>query len=436
MMKRAFVKITALSLAVLLSLTMAGCVGATAASSPVTIKYWTWFPNEDQLKDAVADFEATNPDIKIELNIMESKAFQEKLPVALATKEDIDVVGVQPSTMVGQVKTYLADLDPLLKTESGDDWKSNLSEKDLNSCMMLLGGSGPLSIVPLFSSGAMIGYYNAAMLKEWGLTVPQTLEEYAAFADAVRAKDPSVLPAVYAGKEAWVNDEMMQNVMGQSSDYFNKFRYEKAPVDSQEFVDAMYGLKKFFDAGVFSMDIMDLDYGRAMEMFTTGKAATFYQGTWEAGILAESVRAEKGIALTDVGIMALPSVSGGTPTLRSFLDCTVGIVSYSKKQEAAAKWVAYLTYGKGVDFWAKHFCGTPSKTGFVMDDNLLGTEAEQQGFKLLKELVSTATADRNNIPGYNDIEGASVQRVVMGDAKAEDEVKELQKEWSSGKYGN
>lgn len=80
----------------------------------VTLNYWTWFPSTDQIEETVKAFEKENPDIKINMTVMESKAFQEKVPLALSTEEDIDVIGVQPSAFAEEVQDYLADLDELM----------------------------------------------------------------------------------------------------------------------------------------------------------------------------------------------------------------------------------------------------------------------------------------------------------------------------------
>ena len=52
----------------------------------------------------------------------------------------------------------------------------------------------------------------------------------------------------------------------------------------------------------------------------------------------------------------------------------------------------------------------------------------------MNELINTATADRNNVSGYSDVEGAAVQSVLNGSSTTEDVLKDLQKEWTSGKY--
>ena len=40
---------------------------------------------------------------------------------------------------------------------------------------------------------------------------------------------------------------MMLTVLGQQGDYYNKWRYDGEPVDSEEFKEAINGLKKYFD---------------------------------------------------------------------------------------------------------------------------------------------------------------------------------------------
>lgn len=141
----------------------------------VTLNYWTWFPSTDQIEETVKAFEKENPDIKINMTVMESKAFQEKVPLALSTEEDIDVIGVQPSAFAEEVQDYLANLDELMPEAAGEDWKELYSEKCLEQGNHLT--SGDTKMLVLTNSGSMIGYYNAALLKELGCDVPKTIEE-------------------------------------------------------------------------------------------------------------------------------------------------------------------------------------------------------------------------------------------------------------------
>lgn len=403
------------------------------AADPVVIKFWTWYPDAKAFQPAIDRFQQLNPNIKIELSILESKNLQEKVPLALSTEEDIDVVGIQAGAMANACKDWLADLDITLNKYIGADWVTKYSKIDADTSRKTT--DSKLKMMSMVRFGADMGYYNAEIFKKYNLKVPTTIEEFKIVADTLKAKDKNILPAVYAGKEAWVNDEMMQTVLAQGGDYYNQWLYNGAKVDSPQYIEAMNGLKKFFDLGIFTKGIMDLDYTRAMEMFTTGRAATFFQGTWEATLLSTPYRKANKINLTDVGAFALPVVKAGNkPGLRSFLDAGAGITAYTKHPKEAAQWLAFIMFGEGTDLIAKSMIGTFSKVGMKMDSTMFTTPAAMDGVNLVNKLVGNPAADRNNVSSYSDIEGSSVQKVILGSSTPEKEVKLLQAEWTSGKY--
>ncbi len=418
--------------------TLMGCGNSKSGSSSkegdqVTLNYWTWFPSTDQLEETIKAFEKENPNIKINMTVMESKAFQEKVPLALSTEEDIDVIGVQPSAFAEEIQDYLADLDQLMPEVVGENWKDSYSEKYLEQGNKLTGDQTKMLV--LTNSGSMIGFYNVDLLNEIGATVPTTIEEYKKVADKFLEKYPDKYVSVFAGKDSWVVDEMMLTVLGQQGDYYNKWRYEGAPVDSKEFKQAFEGLNKYFEEGIFSKDVMDLDYASATETFASGNALVYYMGSWEAPLLSSVLREKNGIELNNVGAMALPVVDeGGKPTVRSYIDSGIGIVDYSEKKEAAAKFVAYLTMQEGADIFGKQLTGTSAKKDFQVDDSLFNSKESKEGWETICDLIETGTADRNNVSGYSDIEGAAVQSVINGSKTVDKALTELQKEWTSGKY--
>lgn len=74
------------------------------------------------------------------------------------------------------------------------------------------------------------------------------------------------------------------------------------------------------------------------------------------------------------------------------------------------------------------------KKDFTVDESLFDTDESKEGWDTIVNLINTATADRNNVSGYSDIEGAAVQSVLNGSASTDDVLKDLQTEWTSGKY--
>ena len=86
--------VTAMTIGMLAGCGTSGNDGKDSASDgdKITLNYWTWFPSKDQIQETVDAFEKENLDIKINMTVMESKTFQEKVPLALSTEEDIDVI--------------------------------------------------------------------------------------------------------------------------------------------------------------------------------------------------------------------------------------------------------------------------------------------------------------------------------------------------------
>ena len=83
---------------------------------PVTLQFWTWFPPLPTTEKIIAAFEAENPNITVEITILESTVYQDKLPLSLAGGEELDLVAIQTSAMVNQVKADLMPLEPLFES--------------------------------------------------------------------------------------------------------------------------------------------------------------------------------------------------------------------------------------------------------------------------------------------------------------------------------
>jgi raffinose/stachyose/melibiose transport system substrate-binding protein len=406
----------------------------TPTDEPVTLKMWIWFPSADIYQPAIEAYEKDHPNVTIDLTVMESQAYQQKLPIALATDEQIDLCGVQLGAMVGQIESYLAPIDGLLD-EVAPEWKNTYNPADLETDLNQT-SDGSLKFLTMVKVGSMVGFYNADIFAELGLEPPKTIEDYKTVVETIQEKKPDVMPVAFAGKDAWVQDEMMLTVQAQNNDYYNKWRYDDAPYDSPEFVQAFTDYKKFFDEGIFTKDVMDLDYASATDKFISGQAATYFMGTWDAGLLSQSYRDNLGATIGNVGAFALPTVEpGGEPAIRSFAETGVGIVNTSAHQKEAAEFLNYIVMGEGMQIMGQNFIGIPSKSDFVLDESLLTTPEAKDGYAIITDLSLNAKVDRNNVSDFSEVVGAAVQNVVTGQLDPADAVKQLGEEWSSGKYG-
>lgn len=403
------------------------------SADQVELNMWSWHPSPEVWKPVLDAFYKKYPGIKVNVSIYPSLDYQQKTPIALNTEENIDIIGVQATGFAKQVEPYLANMDELMKQYVGDDWESRYDSGSIEQSKKIT--DKPVT-APIGSAGSMVIYYNMGLLQELGLNAPSSYEDLKKIAAAVREKKPELLPMAVGGKEGWVLDEIVMSLVGQHSDLFNQIRYEKgASFDTPEYAQGIKDLHTYFQDGIISEDVMDLDYSRSLEVFAKGQAVMFVQGTWESHLLSQPVRESKQINLQDVGMMAFPSVNGtGNPSIRSFIDIGLGVTEYSKHKKEAMDFVRFVTLEEGADMLGDQFIVVPSKTGYSPKEEQLTTPLARESYERMVSLVRNPSADRNNLSSLSDFIGTELQKLVLTDQKAEETVKNIQKEFATGKY--
>lgn len=413
---------------------------SAGGQEPVSLKFWTWSPSAEVYKPIIEKFEADHPNIKVELSIVggnNSSPYQTKMPLALSTGEDLDIVGVQTGGMPKQIEDYLLPLEDVMKKAVGEDWQSKFTPNSINQLKTQT--SGGVKFLSMGSVGSMVMYYNKDILDQLGVPVPKTYDDLKNISKAIKDKKLDILPVAVNAKDGWTLDEVVWTIAGQQSDIYNKFHYNQGgKLDGSEYTQALASFKKLFDEGIFSKnDVFDLDYDRSKTLFTTGKAALFIQGTWEANMISEKTRKDNKINIKDIGIIPIPSIeAGGKPSIRSFIDMGLGIVKTSKHPDEAAELIEYLTLGEGNDALNNQFLFVSNKSDAKLDQALLTSSTAQESYKTLVDLIANPTADRNNNSKFSDIAGIKIQELILRGGDSASTAKEIQKEFDTGKYPN
>lgn len=410
---------------------------ADAAAEPVTLQFWTWFPSEATVQRVIDGFEAANPGVTVEFNLFQNVAYQDRLPLALTSGDTIDVAAVQTSTMVNTVKADLDPLAPLFDQFASAPLESTLVPAALEQSRVLA-DDGEIYIAPLGFLGSAAAYYNVDLLDELGLEVPRTRDDLRAMVQSVEAQRPDLLPISFTGAN-WFIDEIVLTVAEQiEPGFFNSVRYDAGGSwDSPTFAAAFEAVTSAFDEGIFSQDVLDLDYGRSIEIFQSGEAVMFLQGTWETGILSEPFRTANGIDMPNVTGSPLPLlVEDGAHSIRAFIEVGLSVPSNSQHKAEAVRFIEYWTSGEGVDFWATDLFAAPAQVGYEVPADVFSTELAASGYAEIAAVLTNPGSDRNNVSDFSAAAGDAVIDTIISGTPVADQVAFLQAEWESGRYSN
>ena len=276
-------KILALVLAALMVTSMCAIsVSADeAADEPVTLTMWCIATESDAnrpaYEQAIAEFEETHPNVKIEWEAFENESYKTKIKAAMSDPETL------PDIFFTWAGAFLGDFVDAGNVYCLDDAYTEF-EADLPEVMMQnasYGGSHygvplTMNIVTLFA--------NMDLLADAGFDhVPETYEELTACCDALL--ENGVIPFGCAGKETWCVTEYLEPIIEKTIGYeaLNAIFAGEATWDDPGVAEAVDTLQEMIEAGYFDPSGMALGNDEVKANFIGGKYAFYQNGSWNCG---------------------------------------------------------------------------------------------------------------------------------------------------------
>ncbi|WP_397355999.1 extracellular solute-binding protein [Paenibacillus sp. N3.4] len=315
--------------AVALSLTACGAGGSKPTSTPdpkaaatatpsetvqpkkqenITITFQNIYPDptdpkNGMLKKIVADYQGKNPNIKIELDSLNTDQQKLKLKTQAASKEVPDITIVNPSA---QMKPFVdaglfAPLNDMVEQNGlkGTFQDGILDFYTFNKNIYALPDGNNIGVV----------YYNKDLFKQAGVEVPKTFEEMIAAVKTMKGK--GIQPMVIGEKDSWTGSFLFMNILLRTNGgpgFLQSVVDGKKTFADPAFTDAVSSFEDLIQAGAFQEGATSFDYNAGENLFKTGKAAMYYMGSWATGgIETSSVNGK-------VGVFKFPTVKGkGNP---------------------------------------------------------------------------------------------------------------------------
>jgi raffinose/stachyose/melibiose transport system substrate-binding protein len=201
---------------------------------------------------------------------------------------------------------------------------------------------GSLYLIPLEFHMEFF-WYNTALFKQAGVSPPATLDDMPPLCEAL-AKSGTV-PIALDGVDGWPPQRYIAfypfRLAG--NDFVKALRTGKAKMSDAVGNRAVEWLAKLGQSGCFSRDFSAQGYTDARDLFTQGKAAIYYMGTWELPTLTdESAQAES--VRGNISYFTLPTTADAkTGPNEFFVNSGIGMaVASDKFDPLVADFLRYL----------------------------------------------------------------------------------------------
>lgn len=175
---------------------------------------------------------------------------------------------------------------------------------------------GALYMVP-FEFQLEVFWYNSELLKQAGVEVPATLDDFPAMCTALRGE--GITPIALNGQDQWPLERYMAYYPFRMSggDYIKALKTGAATFADPEGQAAAKWLYELGQAGCFPEGFSSTGYADAQAMFTSGKAAVYNIGTWELNNLATD--ALNPAVRDSVDYFTLPTIDGAATSDKEFV---------------------------------------------------------------------------------------------------------------------
>ncbi|WP_342421686.1 extracellular solute-binding protein [Paenibacillus sp. FSL E2-0178] len=401
---------------------------ADPAAEQVTLRVFSNLPDRKSGQGlaeqmVIDNYTKENPNVKIELETLAEEPFKNKLKAYMASNEALDITmvhgGAELNTLVQA--GYVKELDPAgYEGETYNFLPGVYKSFTFNDKLYGLPRNSDYEVI----------YYNQKIFADNGINVPTT---YAELLDAAKQfRDKGIEPMSVNGKDLWSFAAFFQDlvirVSGDQSLMLDAVEQKKNFTTDESFITAAKLLGEARDAKLFQESFMTADYGASQNLFTQGKAAMWYMGSWEAGMATNESLSED--FRNNVAVLKFPVVDGGKGKDTDLLAWNGGgysLVSSSKHPEEAKKFFDYLMQA---DQWAKTVWDTGAAVP-AQKYELTGTESGLQ--KQLTDVLTGATTTAGSLgldygtPKFKDDGQNAFGKFFAGGSTPEELLADLQK---------
>lgn len=276
-----FKKVVSLLLCITMLLTLGACSKdkeTSGSGDQVTLTLWSIATESDgfhhAFKQAVADYEAAHPNVKIKLETFENESYKTKIKSAVSANELPDIF----FTWGGGFSKSFVESGKVLQIDKyyTDEYKSQLSPVALANATY----DGKLYGVTYVTPVSVL-YYNKKILTDNGLTAPTTWDEFVNVCQTL--KNNGITPIGISVKDTWVlamtHDALTLKSAGPTK-VVNALTKQGQSYNDPDFLASATKVKELVDMGAFVEGATGLTNDEASALFYNGTVAMYITGSW------------------------------------------------------------------------------------------------------------------------------------------------------------
>ena len=341
MSKETYQAVARISSGLVLILALASCAGdddSAAAPAPpqATITALVWAPDwPEEMLQIAAEFSKENPQIRVDVQFMIGNSVEANIQPRIAANKLPDILSVNPNAYAAE----LADQGFLADVSQSAAWGNLLDSLKADWTT----GKNKHYGIP-FGVAATLMYYNKDMFRRAGIgALPANFDEF--LGACAKLKKAGFTPIMWSGAypNALGNGPFSfgfaNNVAATHRDWKQAIGNGSLDLNTPEVADIFDKIRLMAGRGYVQPGYMNTSYDEGIRMFTEGKAAMAFQGTWASGQWMHGKGFQTGVFI--------PPWNAAGRTVVPVLGSETGMaVSESGNKKAALQFLEFM-YGKG-----------------------------------------------------------------------------------------
>jgi ABC-type glycerol-3-phosphate transport system substrate-binding protein len=317
-----------------------------AGGKPATVRFWSWYTDQqDQFPKVIADFEAKNPNIKVDLEI-KADVTGAYLPALLAAAAADDLPEIY-APHVYSVEFGKKGLGADLIKELGSDFMADFYP---STCKMFVDGNAQYAVG--WMAQTMGIYYNSELFQQAGINgEPESWDDMITASNQIKSKISGNLGICEIAVDGFsVCDTWLPMITGFSNDTdtLRQLDFHEIKWTDKAVVDSLTLYRKTLDENLWQKGATGMDDNACMNALYTGVAAGVYSGSWEPVGIYKSASPD---FIKKLKVMKTPTVTaGGRHWTGNSAGAAFSVANHSPNKDAALTFLKYL-YSPEVYAW-------------------------------------------------------------------------------------